>query len=83
MTRQGRSTYLVSQSKRIWLWYRRLVYVSNTRVLRTAKLVKGIKLDDNKEYDPAKILVDLDDFNVYDNKKTRKQAKARAIITAL
>lgn len=37
--------YLVNKNKHIRLWYQRLVHISNTRVLRVAKLVSRIKLD--------------------------------------
>lgn len=64
MTGRGRPTHLVSQNKRVRLWHRRLAHISNARVLRAAKLVDGMKLDNEKEYDPAEVLIDSDDSDV-------------------
>ena len=83
MTGRGHPTHLVSQSKRVQLWHRRLAHASNTRILRATKLVDGIKLDDDKEYDPAEILIDSDDSDTFDDEETRTQAEAGAITTAL
>ena len=67
ITGRGRPTHLVSQNKRIRLWHRRLVHVSNARVVRASKLVDDISLDqDDREYNPAKVFIDLDDSNASD-----------------
>lgn len=65
---RGRPTHLVSQNKRIHLWHRRLAHISNVRVVRASKLLDGIQLehDDDKEYDPAEVLIDLDNSDVSD-----------------
>ncbi len=67
ITGRGRPTHLVSQNKRIRLWHRRLVHISNARVVRVSKLVDGISLDqDDKEYNPAKVFIDSDDSDASD-----------------
>lgn len=62
ITGRGRPTHLVSQNKRICIWHRRLGHISNARVVRASKLTDGIALGlQDKEYDPAKVLIDSDD----------------------
>ena len=65
ITGQGRLTHFVSQNKRIRLWHRQLAHISNARVVRASKLVDGIDLDNNnKEYNPAEVLIDSDDSDM-------------------
>lgn len=65
ITGGGRPTHLVSQNKRIHLWHRRLAHISNAYVVRASKLVDGINLDNNnKEYNPAEVLIDSDDSDM-------------------
>lgn len=45
ITGQGRPTHLVSQNKRIRLWQRRLAHVSNVYIVRAAKLIDTISLE--------------------------------------
>lgn len=64
---QGRPTHLVSKSKRICLWYRRLAYVSNAQVMIVFRLINSINLDTkNKKYNPIEILIELDESDVFD-----------------
>lgn len=35
----------------------------NICILKEAKLVNGIKLDDGEEYNPVKVLIDSDNYN--------------------
>lgn len=58
---RGRPTHLVSPNKRIRLWHRRLTHVNSARVVRASKLVDGIDIGPNKEYDPAEVLINSDD----------------------
>ncbi len=61
------STHLVSQNKRIRLWYRQLAHVNNARIVRASKLVDGISLDqDDREYNPAEVFIDSDDSDASD-----------------
>lgn len=69
---KGRPTHLVSQNKRIRLWYRRLTHANNVRVVRASKLVDGINLGLKKEYNLVEVFVnskdsDADDFRDTDN----------------
>lgn len=77
MTRRKSLTYLVSQNKRIQLWHLRLAYISNVRILRAAKLVDEMKLDVEKKYDPAEVLINSDNSNVFESKETITTAVAR------
>lgn len=64
ITGKGRTTYLVSQNKRIQLWHRQLEHIRKARVVRASKLVDGIDLDmKNKEYNLAEVLFDSDNSN--------------------
>ena len=58
-TRRGRPIQLVSKSKKIRIWHRRLGHASNARVSRASKLVDGIVIED-REYDPTEIFIDSD-----------------------
>ena len=65
ITGRGQPTHLVSQNKRIRLYHCWLAYISNTRVVKASKLVDGIDLDNNnKEYNPAEVFIDLDNSNI-------------------
>lgn len=68
ITGQGYPIQLVSQNKRIHIWYYRLTYVSKAQVVRVLKLVDIIDLDltDNK-YNSVKVLIDFEDFEIPDN----------------
>ena len=74
---RGRPTHLVSQNKRIRLWHRRLAHISNGRVVRASKLVDGIQLghDDDKEYNPAEVLIDSDDSDASDASDSEEPLK--------
>lgn len=56
----GRSwpTHFVGQNKYIHLWHRQLAHASNVRVVRASKLVEGIDLGPEKEYNLAEVFVD-------------------------
>lgn len=61
---QRQSTHLVSQNKRICLGHRRLTYVSNTCIVKAAKLIDGINLEqEDKEYNLVEVFVDSDNFD--------------------
>lgn len=65
---RGRPTHLVSTNKRIRVWYGRLAYTSNARVVRTSKLTDGIELNtSNNEYNPIKVRIDFDDSDASDS----------------
>lgn len=60
ITRQGLSTYLVSQNKLIWLLHWQPENINNVRIVKAFKLVDGINFDmENKEYNLAEVLFDL------------------------
>lgn len=64
---RGQPIYLVSQDKRICLWYQRLAHINNACVVRTFKLVDGIILEqDDGEYNPAEVFIDSNDSDVSD-----------------
>ncbi len=65
-TGQGQPTHLVSQNKRIRLWHRRLAHASNAQVVKASKLVNGVNLSLAKDYNPAEVLVDLEDSDIED-----------------
>lgn len=70
-------THLVSKNKQIWLWHRRLIHLSNARVVKTSKLINSINIDLKEydsakvfieEYDPSGIVIDSDDSEISSNK---------------
>lgn len=65
ITRWGQFTHVVSQNKRICIWYYYLAYISNAHIVRASKLVNSIDFNIRKEYDFLEILVDLD--NLYNS----------------
>lgn len=76
-----RPIYLISQSKRIQLWHQWLIYTSNTHLLRAAKLVDGIKLDDDKKYNLAEIFIDSNSFDISDDKEIHIQSKVETTLS--
>lgn len=67
MTRQDWPTHLISQNKRICLWYRHLVHISNAQVVRASRLTDGTDLNTkDKEYNPVEVLIMSDKSNVSD-----------------
>lgn len=66
ITGQEWPTHLVSQNKRIRLWYRRLVHASNAWVVRASKLFDGINLRLEKEYNLAEVFVDSEELDADD-----------------
>lgn len=69
ITGQGRLTQLISQNKLIRIWHRQMAHISNIQVVRILKLVNSIYLAlADKEYNPAEILIDFKDSNIFDNK---------------
>lgn len=68
ITGQGHLIHLISQNKRIFIWYRQLAHLSNTQVVRVSKLVDSTDLSlTNKKYDPAWVLIDFKDLEIPDN----------------
>lgn len=64
---------LVSQNKRICLWHQQLAHVSIARILKIAKLVDNINLEpNNKRYNSAEVLIDLNDSNTSDCSDQKK-----------
>lgn len=53
-----RFTHIISKQKQVRIWQRRLRYISNTRVVRASKLVDGIIIDNNAEYNSKEIFMD-------------------------
>lgn len=66
-TGRGWPIHLVSQNKWIRLCHWCLVYVSNARVVRAAKLIDGINFNiEDKGYDPVEVTIDSDDSDMSD-----------------
>lgn len=56
---QGQLIYLVSQNKRICFWHQWLAHANNAYIVRAAKLINGINLEQkNKEYNLIEIYID-------------------------
>lgn len=67
ITGQGRPTYLVSQNKYICVWHQRLAHASKVRLVRVAKIMDNINLEqEDQKYDPAEVTFDLDDSDALD-----------------
>lgn len=73
MTRQGRPTHLVSQNNHICISHCRLTYISNSRVMRTSRLINNIDLGmENKEHKSAEILIESDESDISDLSDPKK-----------
>lgn len=69
--RQRQPIHLVSLNKHICLWNFCSAYISNARIVKTFKLVNGIKLHITKKYNPTEVFVDSnnsDTSNISDHK---------------
>lgn len=68
--KQGQSTHLVSENKKIRIWYQLLRYANNSRVIRALALVDNINLQQTN-YNQFKIFIDLEELE-YDTSKENK-----------
>ncbi len=85
ITGQGQLTHLVTQNKYIYLWHWWLAHVSNTRIVKTTKLVISIVLKQkSREYDFAEIFIDSDNSNaILDEEESPIQLSAETSTTAI
>ena len=59
-TGKSRPTHLVSKNKKVRIWNRHLGHASNAPVIKASKLMDGIKIEEDKEYDLTEVFIDSD-----------------------
>lgn len=82
--KQGWPTYFVSQNKYICICHQKLAPISNIQVVKILKLVDSIDLGlAGKEYNLAKVFIDSDNSEVFDNEAINSSNMTQVIESAI